>query len=49
MQHLFHQTAFESFLSKLFVGFAKLYSSLRDPVIEFAGNPLLLAQEPCLL
>ena len=34
---------------QLFVGCGKFCCSLRDPLIEFVGDPLLFAQKPCLL
>src|SRR5438132_4351095 len=46
---LFGSLALGNFLFQLFVGSQKLAGSLRDPLIEFICNPLLLAQEPCLL
>src|SRR5271166_231198 len=46
---LFYQSAFSKFLFELFVGCSKFGSSLRDPLIEFVADPLLFAQESCLL
>ena len=34
---------------QLIVGCGKFSGSLRDPLIEFVGDPLLFAQEPCLM
>ena len=34
---------------QLFVGSGKFGGSLRDPLIEFVGDTLLFAPEPCLL
>jgi hypothetical protein len=41
--------AIGNFRSQLFVGRGKFCSSLRDPSIQFARDPLLIAPEPCLL
>jgi hypothetical protein len=49
VEPLFHQSAFSEFPFEFLVGCGKFGSSLYDPSIEFAGDPLLLAQEPCLL
>src|ERR1700751_4699807 len=46
---LFYQCAFSKFLFELFVGGRQFVSPLRDPLIKFAGDSLLVAQEPCLL
>ena len=46
---LFYEYAFSKFLLELFVGGGKFDSPLDDPLIKFAGDPLLMAQEPCLL
>jgi hypothetical protein len=41
--------AIGNFPSQFLVGCGKLCSSLRDASIQFARDPLLFAQEPCLL
>src|SRR5260221_11430284 len=46
---LFRPLAVGNFLFRLHVCSQKLAGSLRDPLIEFLCDPLLLAQEPCLL
>src|SRR6202142_3202886 len=46
---LFYQPAFSKFLFELFVGGGKFGSPLHGPLIKFAGDPLLMAQKPCLL
>src|SRR5271166_6938570 len=46
---LFYQSAFKEFLFELFIGGGKFGSPLHDPLIKFAGDPLLMAQKPCLL
>src|SRR6267154_2669227 len=48
-QLLFRLLALGNFLFQLLIGSLKLAGSLRDPLIEFLCDPLLLAQEPCLL
>src|SRR5207248_10596995 len=46
---LFRPLALGDFLFQLLVGSQKLAGSLRDPLIEFLCESLLLAQEPRLL
>src|SRR5208282_1748970 len=46
---LFCQSAFSKFFFECLVGGGKFGSPLRDPLIQFAGDLLLMAQEPCLL
>src|SRR5437588_13086420 len=46
---LFRPLALGNFLFQLLVGSQKLAGSLRNALIEFLCDPLLLAQEPCLL
>src|ERR1700691_1779287 len=46
---LFYQSALSKFLFELFIGGGKLGGPLHHPLIKFAGEPLLMAQEPCLL
>src|SRR5580704_7755439 len=46
---IFDQSAVGKFLFELFIGGGKFGSPLHDLLIEFAGNPHLMAPEPCLL
>ena len=44
----FRQLALSNFFLQFLVGCSKFRGSLRNPPIEFIGDPLLFPQQPCL-